>query len=139
MRKFHEFVKWTLYITTGILIVCASNVLLMGEEQIPAEMLWQILLAGALTSFVTVVFFPRECEEKIGTILQFALHYAVLCVVMIICGSMFGWMNLNAAGVIMMLISVAVVYLLSFLAYYIIDMRQADAINQKLKERYGDK
>lgn len=57
---------------------------------------------------------------------------------MIICGHRFGWRNLNLAGIIMMLMSVAIVYLLTFFSYYLIDLKQAKEINQKLKEKYGD-
>lgn len=39
----------------------------------------------------------------------------------------------------MMLAAVAVVYLLTFMAHYVIDIKQAAKINQKLKEKYGDK
>lgn len=39
----------------------------------------------------------------------------------------------------MMLAAVAVVYLLTFMAHYVIDIKQAEKINQKLKEKYGDK
>ena len=38
-----------------------------------------------------------------------------------------------------MVVSVAAVYGITFLIYYLIDLKQADEINQKLKEKYGER
>ena len=53
-------------------------------------------------------------------------------------GEWFGWIAFNPAGIGFMVIDVGIVYLLTFIAYYIIDFKQAGKINQKLKEKYGD-
>lgn len=138
MNRISEYIKWFLYITTGILIVCAANLEIMGEETIQVDMLWQILLSGLLTTLVTVLLFIQECNRKAEVCLKCILHYVALCVIMVLCGNWFGWMKLDLGGIVMMVVSVAVVYLFAFLAYYLIDMRQAVQINQKLKEKYGD-
>ncbi len=64
------------------------------------------------------------------------IHYAALCGVMIACGYWFSWMSLDAAGIRMMCLSVAGVYVLTFTAYYIVDLKQVEKINQRLKEKY---
>lgn len=139
MVKVYDFVRWFLYITTGILVVCALNLTIMGADRIPTEFLWDILAAGFLTALVTVFLEPGEHEKKTVTFMRYLIHYAALCLVMIVCGSKFGWMKLNSAGIAMMMVSVAAVYLFTFGSHYIIDMKRADEINKKLKEKYGDK
>lgn len=138
MKKFSEYIKWFMYITTSILIVCTVIFGLYNEESIPGETLWQILLSGFLTTLVTVIFRIGEGKGGAADIFRYVLHYILLCVVMIVCGNWFGWLKLDFAGIGMMLGAVAVVYLLTFLAYYFIDLKQANDINKKLKDKYGD-
>lgn len=134
MELLREVFKWFLYITTGILIVTAIMFSLVGEESMPANTLWNILLAGLLTTGVTVCFKPWKNWGIVGYI----CHYTALCVVMIVCGGLFGWINFNLAGVLGMMIDVAVVYLIAFLTYWLVDKKQAEEINKKLQERYKD-
>lgn len=138
MKKVYKLIKWFWYITPGIIFVYAVNVELAGNQTIPSEGLWQILLAGFLTALVTV-FFSCRTEGNIPSFVNILLHYAAMGIVMIGCGCWFGWMDFDAAGIVMMLVSVAVVYLLVFFIYYRMDVKQAEEINRKLKEKYGDR
>lgn len=132
MEMFRDFIKWFQYITIGVLIVCAVNFSLSGTDTIPPMTLWQILLSGFVTTLITMLFYLG----KRATYIKFGIHYVVLCGVMIPCGYWFGWLSFNAAEICMMIVSVAVVYLLAFVAYYLIDLKQAEKINQRLKEKY---
>lgn len=136
MNVFRDFIKWFSYITMGILIVCAVNFTLYGSDTIPMVTLWQILLSGALTTLVTMLLYPKEGRRKMTVLVGTLIHYAALCGVMIACGYWFSWMSLDAAGIRMMCLSVAGVYVLTFTAYYIVDLKQAEKINQRLKEKY---
>ncbi|MDE5908637.1 MAG: DUF3021 domain-containing protein [Lachnospiraceae bacterium] len=136
MKVFRDFIKWFSYITAGILVVCAVNFTLVGSGMIPTITLWQILLSGGLTTLVTMLLYPRANGKKSVVFVGCLLHYAVLCGVMIACGYWFQWLSLDAEGIVMMCLSVAGVYLLAFTAYYIVDLKQAEKINQRLKEKY---
>ena len=138
MKIFSDFIKWFLYITTCILIVVAANIMISGKDMIPADTLWQILLSGFLTTLVTVLLWAKEPGNIRSGIIRMLVHYIALCAVMIICGRWFDWMNLSPAGIVMMVISVAVVYALVVLADYWTGRKLADEINQKLKGRYRD-
>lgn len=138
MKRLNDFMKWFFYITTGILIVVAINFVIAGEDAIPTETLWQILLAGFLTAGVTVFFHVGDSNRKSTALIRYALHYIALCIVMVACGHWFGWLEFDLAGIAMMMLSVAAVYFLSFVVYYMIDVKQAEEINQKLKEKYHD-
>lgn len=138
MRVLKEFVKWFLYITVGILIVCAVNFQLADAKSIPKETLWQILLSGFFTAGITVLLYPRDGSNKATFWVGILAHYLALCVIMILCGYWFGWLDFDLGGIVMMVVSVAAVYGITFLIYFLIDLKQADEINQKLKEKYGE-
>ena len=138
MKIISSFIKWYFYITTGILFVCAINMTLSREENIPSDTLWKILLSGFLTTVVTMFFLFRESDSKFVMIYRMILHYLALGIVMILSGRWFGWLEFDISGIVMMLLSVAVVYLLTFLVYYILDRKEAQEINQKLNEKYHD-
>ena len=139
MQKIIEFIRWFFYITTCVLFVCAANIQISGDETVPTITLWQILLSGFLTALVTVILGPGEQDSSRVGMVKIIVHYFVLCGVMIGCGYQFGWMELNLNGIVMMAVSVAVVYLLVFLAGYLLDKKQADEINKKLHGKYSDK
>ena len=138
MKKFFELIRWFFYITTCVLFVCAANIQISGNETISAITLWQILLSGFFTALITVIFRPVEQDGGRIGVIKIIVHYFVLCGVMIGCGYRFGWMDLNLNGIVMMAVSVAVVYLMVFLAGYWLDKKQADEINKKLKGKYSD-
>ena len=138
MKIISSFIKWYFYITTGILFVCAINITLSREENIPSDTLWKILLSGFLTTVVTMFFLFRESDSKFVMGYRMILHYLALGIVMILSGRWFGWLEFDISGIVMMLLSVAVVYFLTSFAYYILDRKEAQEINQKLNEKYHD-
>ena len=138
MKKIGEYVKWYVYITTSILMVEALIFGVYGAEELPGETLWQIMVSGFLTTLVTVLMVCTDSVTTVGAVLKYVCHYVLLCAVMIPLGSWFGWIRLSLPGIAIMLGAVAAVYVLTFCAYYIIDMRAANKMNQRLKEKYGD-
>ena len=138
MRMFSNFVKWFLYITTGILVICGINYKLAGVETVTVDIFRKILFCGLVTTLATVLLLPKEEDGRTKSCIKFALHYVVLCTIMIPLGVRFGWIELHLTGIVTMMIDVGGVYLLSLGAHYFIDCKQADEINRMLKERYGD-
>lgn len=142
MKFFTEFLKYFVIITTGVLLMCAVNVSLSetgGESLAVGVTLWQILGAGAVTAFVTALVYMRECKTKKQFIVMVIIHYILICAIMVTLGVLFGWMALNIGGIIMMIVSAALVYLFTYTVRYISDKRQADEFNRALKEKYKDK
>ena len=138
MRSIKELVKWFLYITTGIVIVCAINFGLADMETISSDTLWQILLSAFITAFLTWILCPTEENRKSVFWIRTVLHYAALCVVMVFFGNWCGWMTLNVSGVLMMAVDVAIVYVINYIVYYVIDAKNADEMTRKLKEKYHE-
>ena len=138
MKKLGNFVKWFFYITIGILIVCGISYRMEGVEMVTTDIFWMILLSGFVTTLVTILLLPREADRKAKSGIKFALHYVALCVIMCFLGERFGWVEFSFTGIIGMAIRVGLVYFLAFMAYYIIDIKQASDINKRLQEKYGE-
>lgn len=136
MNFLKTFINFFSTITLGIIFVCAVNMSMSPNYDIPNTVLWQILLAGLVTSLLTVIsiFLFNGINTTIKLIIAGIIHYIIMCIVMIGFGVWFDWMNFDAKGIIMMLISVAIVYLIAFLLNYIILKKEADDINSALEE-----
>lgn len=138
LKSFSGFIRWFIAITTGVLMICAVDFLIFHEGDLPGTTLWDILLSSFVTTVVTSVFWGiKEVKEGASEIVAIVMHYICLCIVMIVFGAKFGWMELNLSGILMMVLSVAAVYVFSFVVNYILDSQQADMMNQKLKEKYS--
>lgn len=138
MRILRDAVKWFLYITTGILFVVALSNTVAGVQMVTVETLWNILLSGFLTTIVTLIFSYWEEKTRSMVYIHHILHYLTLCAVMIFCGIRFDWIGFSPKGIAMMMGCVAVVYVLCFVSYYMIDKVQAEEINRRLMEKYHD-
>ncbi len=138
MKKLGEALKWFLYITTGVLFVATISYTLSGEETLSVVTLWHILLTGFLTTIITMFMSPNGEERQAVFGIKIVVHYVSLCIVMVILGTQFGWMTFCLEGVLVMCVEVAIVYGITFLAYGVVDRKQADAINKRLKEKYGE-
>lgn len=139
MKRLSAFVKYFTFITTGVLIVNAVVYSAYNITIIDSDNLWKILSAGAVTALVTVAFYTDSTGEREIAPITMLCHYGVMCVIMIIMGTMFGWMKLDALGIFVMCITVAAVYGFTYLMSYLTGKRDADEINKALLKRKGEK
>lgn len=139
MKRVSDYVKWFCYIATSILIICAIMMPLLGAKNMPVITLFEILFSAFLTTLATVLIACKETKTRKQNFLKIALHITVLCLIMILCGYWYGWIRMNLFGIIIMVVSVAAVYLIATGFYCLIDLKQANEINQKLKEMYEEK
>ena len=139
MKSIGEFIKWFIYITIGIFLVCAISFTLEGATEMPVSTFWKILLEGLVATVVTVLLQPKEDDGVGKTWIKFALHYLSLCIIMCCFGIWFGWIHFSVVGIFIMALDVAIVYALCTTVYYLVDVRQAKGINQVLREKYGEK
>lgn len=136
MKFLKELLKFFVNITAGILIVCTIHFSASDSDTIPGSTLWQILLSGAITAFISALFYKREITTTRKFITVVVLHYFALCTVMILLGIWFGWMDFDIPGIIMMAVSVAIVYGFTFFARFLLDKKEVDEMNHALKEKY---
>lgn len=147
MKTFSDFVKrllkWFLYIVPGVIVVCGIGYMLYGVEMIKVNVLWEILFSAFVTALATALmqigFSQPEEDNRVSPYFKLIIHYILLCVIMSFLGAWFGWVTFNIYGVLAMALYVGVVYFLTCAVYYIIDVKQADKINKKLREKFGDK
>lgn len=133
-----EFLKFFLYITTGITIITAISYSFYDAESLPANTLWYIVGSGAVSSFVTVLFAPKSMENMKKFVTKTILHYLALCVVIASFGIKIGWFSASVLGVVTAFVDVGLVYAIVFVSFYITDVRQAQKINEKLAQRYSN-
>ena len=136
MNFLKVFINFFSTITLGIVFVCAANMSLSPGYDVPDNVLWQVLLSGFITSIMTSfgVFIFTAINTKIKLAIAVMIHYALMSVIMIGLGIWFDWMNFDIKGIVMMLISVAVVYLIAFLLNYYIIKKEAEGINIALEK-----
>lgn len=137
MKFITDLVKYFTFITTGIVIVFIVIVLIGGHDGISTATLIQIPCSALATSLVTVLFYPKESKTMKEYNLRLLLHYLVLCVVMVVLGTAFEWVNLNLNGILTMVISTAVVYIFTFTAAFLSSKHEADELNSALKNKHS--
>ena len=139
MKFITELLKYFVYITTGILLVFIVIMLLGGYESIRTQTLMQIPLAAFVTALVTVIIYSKETMMKKEFNIRMAVHYLLLCVIMVIFGTAFGWVNLDIAGVITIVISTAAIYAFTFAGAYLSSKNEAEKLNKALKSKRENK
>ncbi len=135
MRFLKCFLNLFTTITTAILIVVTVLNLSILETGINGYFLPQILLSGATTALVTAAFFTHEYKKTRGYLIATAVHFVCLCGIMIPFGIWFGWMSADIEDILMMTVSVAAVYAITWVVTYLGAKKEADELNAALKNR----
>lgn len=135
MKFITDLIKYFVYITTGILFVFITVMLIEGSKSISIQTLVQIPCAALITALVTVIVYSKEEMMKKEFYIRIAIHYLLLCFIMIIFGTAFGWVNLNLAGIMTMVISTAAIYAFTFAGAYLSSKSEAEKLNEALKSK----
>ncbi len=139
MRFFRTFLSFFTIITTAIVFVISLNYMTSADFAVPKSIMLQILAASLVTSLVTALGFAIDFKKAWHAVTASIVHFILLCVIMVFLGVWFGWNELNAKGVLSMVISVGIVYALVFAISYILMKKEADELNRALKERNENK
>lgn len=145
MLKKHiiKIIELTTYISFGTLIACAVwylvTLLSRGEPIASASMpyitLWEIPLLGFLCAVGTDIAMSASSELTANQVrVRIALHYVYINAVVLICGYFFGWYELTVSGVLLMLLTSAVIYAFTFFFTFFKDIKTADKMNRRLKD-----
>lgn len=135
MRFITDLVKYFVYITTGIVFVFVARLLIEGGSGISTQTLIRIPCAAFVTALVTVIICSSEALTKKAFYIRIAVHYLLLCIIMVIFGTAFEWINLDLAGVITMVISTAAIYAFTFAGGYLSSKSEAEKFNKALKDK----
>jgi len=134
VKKISEYIKWFLYITSCVLIVRGCIYYFTGDIVV-SEAILHIVIMGMLTTLVTVFMFSVDIDGLWG----YVIHYVLLTSVVLLYCEWNQWPYIDFKEVLIIIIAVAIVYLLVLGSYYLIDVRKAKQINEKLKDKYGGK
>ena len=133
-----DFLKWFLIINTGIMFVVW--IAIFKYDEIWTDIIPQIFGASFLTSLVTTAYFSYNPKKPIsvpGRILLTCVHYLCLCVIIMVLGIFFDWLDPTLKGALSVIVSVAVVYFIATVTSYILSKGEADEMTDALK-KYKD-
>ncbi len=139
MKFIKSLLSFFCTITTAIVFIININFLTVDYTIISKHIMLHILLASFTTALVTAIFFSfaeKYSHHLFPGIVGTILHFLSLCAVMFVFGVLwFGWFELSFEGILSMVISVAIVYVIVYGVSYILMKREADELNRALKER----
>lgn len=138
-----RIVELTTYISFGTLIACGIWYLVtlvsMDMPIMTAEIqyitLWEIPLLGFLCAIGSDI--AMTCSPDITAAqatIRIILHYIYINTVVLVCGYFFEWYELNIWGVLLMLLTSAVIYGFTYFFTYFRTVHTADKLNRKLKD-----
>lgn len=139
MKFITDLIRYFVYITTGILFVFITILLLNGGSGISLQALIEIPCAALATALVTVFIYSKEAVMKREFYIRIAVHYLLLCIIMVIFGTAFDWIGFDLAGVITIMISTAAVYAFTFAGTYLSSKSDAKKLNKALKSKREQK
>lgn len=135
MKFITDLIRYFVYITTGILFVFITMLLIEGSDSISIQKLIQIPCAAFVTALVTVIIYSKEAVMKKEFYIRIAIHYLLLCVIMVILGTAFEWIKIDLAGIMIMVISTAAIYVFTFAGAYLSSKSEAEKLNKALKSK----
>lgn len=137
MRKYiNLFLRYFCYITTGT-IIAVLIALSIYQESPTLDTLWEILVCSVPTSIATIVAYNVKTQNY-NLPLRMIIHYVFLCVIMGVLGRLFGWIAPGGKGLVYMCLSVAGVYVFTYIVSYLSDIENAKNINKALEEKYRE-
>lgn len=139
MKRISDIIKYFTFITTGIVILFILIMLVQHDEALDLSTLIEITALGLITSLITVFLYPFEME-KINReyLLRILLHYTVLCAAASVFGISFGWITFSFGGIVLMMISVAGIYVFTYAVAYMTAVYDAEELNRALKDKRKD-
>lgn len=135
-------IRLTTYITFGTLIATATwyymTLMLNGDPvqgaTIPYITLWQIVIVGAICGIGTELILGGGEVSPLKEKIRLAIHYVFINLVVLFCGYKFGWYALSVEGVLLMMLTSAIIYAFTFFLGFYKNRRTAEKLTEKLKE-----
>lgn len=129
-------------VTTGTLIACTVwyGITMLGEgknlteARMPYLTLPQILLLGILCGIESELIMRDTDWPPKKEWLRYLLHYATVTATALICGYFFGWYEVGVSGILLMCLTSAVIYMFTSYLKYRTGKKDAEAMNECLKE-----
>lgn len=142
-----RFFYYTCTITTCTLLACAiwsyiscySKGVGIDEASLSVAFLWQPLIVGSLTAFVSSVLMIDTEMSKKEVFIRSAIHYFCINLIVLVCGYLFEWYYPTLSQIVLMAGTIFIVYFIVYFSSYAHAVKIADEINDKLKNFHEDK
>ncbi len=138
MRFLKDLLRNFAYVTAGTVIAFAVYTAIIGVKDVPIIMIAEIPLAGFVTAFIATAMLFKEQRTRKGIAAVTVLNYIVVSAAMVALGLLFGWIELEIKQILLMLLCVVFVYAFTVIISYITLKKDADEINETLKNKFPD-
>lgn len=138
MRFLKDLLRNFAYVTAGTVIAFAVYTAIIGVKDVPIIMIAEIPLAGFVTAFIATAMLFKEQRTRKGIAAVTLLNYIVVSAAMVALGLLFGWIELEIKQILLMLLCVVFVYAFTVIISYITLKKDADEINETLKNKFPD-
>lgn len=138
MRFLKDLLRNFAYVTTGTVIAFAVYTAIIGVKEVPIIMVAEIPVAGLVTALIATAMLFKEQRTRKGIIAVTVLNYILVSAAMVALGLLFGWIEPQIKQILLMLACVVFVYVFTFVISYLTLKKEADEINEALKNKFSD-
>ena len=138
MRFLKDLLRNFAYVTTGTVIAFAVYTAIIGVKEVPIIMVAEIPVAGLVTALIATAMLFKEQRTRKGTAAVTVLNYILVSAAMVALGLLFGWIEPQIKQILLMLACVVFVYVFTFVISYLTLKKEADEINEALKNKFSD-
>ena len=135
-------------VTTGVLAACifwyGITLAVSGESIVGADIpyltLVEILLLGILCGVESELIMPDdERQPREGNRVRYLLHYVVVTATALVLGYFFDWYEPTVSGILLMCFTSASIYLFASYLKYRSGKKEAEEMNECLREYHKEK
>lgn len=137
MRDFFKKQLQLFFLITTCTLFSSALFITIFEHgmKITSEFLWQILIFSLLGTLSMFILYSEKALSRIEANIRKILHYIAINVLLIGLGLYWGWFSTeHKFQIFVIIINVAVVYAVIEVLLYFINARQAEKLNEKIKE-----
>lgn len=138
MRFLKDLLRNFAYVTTGIVIAFAVYTAIIGVKEVPIIMVAEIPAAGLVTGLIATAMLFKEQHTRKGTAAVTVLNYILVSAAMVALGLLFGWIEFEIKQILLMFACVVFVYAFTVIISYFTLKKEADEINEALKNKFSD-
>lgn len=138
MRFLKDLLRNFAYVTTGTVIAFAVYTAVIGVKEVPIIMVAEIPAAGLVTALIATAMLFKEQRTRKGTAAVTVLNYILVSAAMVALGLLFGWIEFEIKQILLMLACAVFVYAFTVIISYFTLKKEADEINEALKNKFSD-
>lgn len=138
MRFLKDLLRNFAYVTSGTVIAFAVYTAVTGVKEVPIIMVAEIPVAGLVTALIATAMLFKEQRTRKGIIAVTVLNYILVSAAMVALGLLFGWIEFEIKQILLMFACVVFVYAFTVIISYFTLKKEADEINEALKNKFSD-